>query len=51
MRKVCAALLVALVLSVSGAFAAGDMQNRPIFFGDGFDNTTCADLQPVRGCP
>jgi hypothetical protein len=37
-------------LNVTAAFAAGDGQNRPTFFGDGFDNTTCADLLPTHGC-
>jgi len=52
MRKIVATLLVGAalaLLNVTGAFAASDGQNR-IFFGDGFDNTTCADLLQTHDC-
>lgn len=54
MRKIIATLLVGVafaLLNVAGAFAAGGPQTRPIFFGDGFDNTTCADFPQTHGCP
>ena len=53
MRKIVATLLVGAALAlqnVTGAFAASDGQNR-IFFGDGFDNTTCADFPQTHNCP
>ncbi len=54
MRKIVATLIVGAalaLLNVAGAFVATDTQNRPIFFGDGFDNTTCADMPQTHGCP
>jgi hypothetical protein len=52
MRKILAVLVlaVAVALNAAVAFAAGSAENRPSFFGDGFDNTTCADTQPQHGC-
>lgn len=46
MRKIVVTLVGAAfaLLNVAGACAATDTQNHPIFFGDGFDNTTCADM-------
>jgi len=54
MRKIVATLLVGAafaVLNATGAFAASDGQNHSIFFGDGFDNATCADMHQTHSCP
>lgn len=52
MRTVLAVLVlaVALALNAAAAFAGNKTDNRPGFFGDGFDNTTCADAVPSAAC-
>jgi hypothetical protein len=53
MRKIVATLLVGAafaLLNATGAFAASDVQNRPTFYGDGFDNATCADMPQTHSC-
>jgi hypothetical protein len=44
MRKMLAVLILGAAVALSGvtAFAGGNTP-PPFFFGDGFDNTTCAD--------
>ncbi len=52
MRKMLAVLILgaAIVINAAAAFA-GDNRDTRIFFGDGFDNTTCADTAGQRQCP
>jgi len=39
----------AIVMNAATAFA-GDIGDTRIFFGDGFDNTACADTQRLHQC-
>jgi len=52
MRRVLSALILAAVVAfnATAAFAGGNSDTRPLFFGDGFDNTTCADTPRAQGC-
>jgi hypothetical protein len=51
MRTILAVLILgaAFALHAAGAFAESGT-GRPLFFGDGFDNTTCADLPRGQVC-
>ncbi len=46
MRRILAVLIlgVAVALAAAPAFAGGDRDASRLFFGDGFDNTTCVDM-------
>ncbi len=51
MRKVLALLILASALALNAAAAfAGSANSRSMFYGDGFDNTTCADMPRQHGC-
>lgn len=51
MRKMLAVLVLGAAMVINGAAAlAGDDRDTRIFFGDGFDNTTCADTPRVHQC-
>jgi hypothetical protein len=52
MRKALAVLILAaaVALNAAAASAGGSTDTRPLFFGDGFDNTTCADTPRAHGC-
>ena len=43
-------LVAAVALYAAGDSVGGTTGLRPPFFGDGFDNTTCADAPPAHGC-
>ena len=40
----------AIGVSVFVTFASTNPAIRPVFFGDGFDHTTCADAPMDRAC-
>jgi hypothetical protein len=48
MRTVLAVLVLAAALALNAVVASAGQKIdiRPVFFGDGFDNTTCADAVP-----
>ncbi len=50
MRRMLAVLVLgaAMVLNVATAFGASS--DSRLFFGDGFDNTTCADMPQGQAC-
>ena len=50
MRTMLAVLVLgaAIVLNAATAFSAAS--DSRLFFGDGFDNTTCADLPRGQAC-
>jgi hypothetical protein len=56
MRAVLAVaiLMVAMALTMAKAFACSPTDTHayfsPFFFGDGFDNTTCAATAGTQGC-
>jgi len=56
MRAVLAVaiLVVAMALTMAKAFACSPTDTHayffPFFFGDGFDNTTCAATPGTQGC-
>jgi len=53
MRKILAAMILvaAVALNASVAFACrNNAEIRSSYFGDGFDNTTCADLSLQHEC-
>jgi len=43
MRRILAVLLLATVVALTAGPALADGSDPKIFYGDGFDNTTCAD--------
>ena len=43
-------LVAAVALYAAGDSAGGTTGLRPPFFGDGFDNATCADAPHAHGC-
>jgi hypothetical protein len=49
MRRILAVLILGVVVALTAAraFAGGERDASP-FFGDGFDNTTCADMPRCR---
>lgn len=50
MKKTLAVLIlmVAVALTAAPTFAGDKIDPAPLFFGDGFDNTTCADMPRCR---
>ena len=53
MRNILAVviLVAAVALNASVAFACrNNAEIRSSYFGDGFDNTTCADVSLQHGC-
>jgi len=52
MRKMLAVLILgaAVALHAMTAFAGANTPPNPLFFGDGFDNTTCADQPRPLAC-
>lgn len=53
MRAMLAVLILgaAIILNAATAFGASNAtSDSRVFFGDGFDNTTCADLPRGQAC-
>ena len=52
MRKALAVLILvaAVAFNAVAASAGGKTDIRPLFYGDGFDNTTCVDTPRASGC-
>ncbi len=52
MRKILAVLILGAVavLTSAPAFADDNADIRPLFFGDGFDNTTCVAYTVPAKC-
>lgn len=52
MRRMLTAMILgaAIALNIAAAFAADTVATGAFFYGDGFDNTTCADSPKDTPC-
>lgn len=50
MRTILAVLVLGAAIVLNAATAFGATSDSRLFFGDGFDNTTCADLPGKQAC-
>jgi len=50
MRTILAVLVLGAAIVLNTATAFGGTSDSRLFFGDGFDNTTCADVQGGQAC-
>lgn len=49
-RTILAVLVLGAAIVLNAATAFGATSDSRLFFGDGFDNTTCADLPGKQAC-